>query len=265
MMAGLAQYRQSRHFVTDDTFGPMITTYEDSPRFWQRTWFMALLLGAAVGAGIWWWQIGRDMPPAQPPEAHANKAASTKARTSEPLPESALLVAPQVGQDGRPSDFTAEEWAALKSAMAQTPNPRAELERVVKYLRFQKAFELWQSLQEGPDALTRRRLAEKLMAQLPERVAQVEVTCGEALLLQAALLADIEPNEAMRQQRIEQAGSKLCEAAPPAVPDPRDAEYKRREAAIVAAYQALPEGRRDASQLSKDLDAARIAIYGSKK
>jgi hypothetical protein len=241
----------------------MITTYDDSPRFWQRTWFLALLLGVAVGTGIWWWQTQSGSQTAAPAEAQA--AAKPKARKVSAEPESALLVPPTVGDDGRPSDFTAEEWAALKDAMAKTPNPRAELERVVKYLRFQKAFEQWQSLQEGPDALTRRRLAEKLIEQLPERVAQVEVTCGEGLLLQASLMADIEPNEGMRQQRIEQMGTKLCDAGPAAIADPRDPEYKRREAAIVAAYQALPEARRDPTQLTKDLDAARIAIYGSKK
>lgn len=240
----------------------MITTYDDSPRFWQRTWFLALLLGVLVGAGIWWWQEQAEQPAGEPAEA---QAAKPRARKASAMPDSALLAPPTVGDDGRPSDFTPEEWAALKDAMAQTPNPRAELERVVKYLRFQKGFEQWQSLQDGPDVLTRRKLAEKLMAELPDRVAQVEVTCGEALLLQATLMGDIEPNEGMRQQRLEQMGTKLCEAAPPAVADPRDAEYKRREAAIVAAYQAQPESRRDPAQLSKDLDAARIAVYGSKK
>src|SRR5690606_40794313 len=184
----------------------MITTYDDSPRFWQRTWFLALLLGVAVGAGIWWWQEQAEPPVAEPAEA---QAAKPRARKASAMPDSALLVPPTVGDDGRPSDFTPEEWAALKDAMAQTPNPRAELERVVKYLRFQKGFEQWQTLQDGPDVLTRRKLAEKLLAELPDRVAQVEVTCGEALLLQATLMGDIEPNEGMRQQRLEQMGTKL--------------------------------------------------------
>ena len=43
------------------------------------------------------------------------------------------------------------------------------------------------------------------------------------------------------------------------------AEYKRREATILAAFQAQPEGRRDQTQLGRDLDAARIAVYGGKK
>ncbi|MFT3857060.1 MAG: hypothetical protein QM742_06020 [Aquabacterium sp.] len=108
-------------------------------------------------------------------------------------------------------------------------------------------------------------MAGKLLEQVPERLAQAEVTYGEAVLLQTALLADIEPNEALRQHLLEQWQAKLNAAAPPAAVDTLFPEYKRREAAIVAAYQALPESRRDPAQLSKDLDAARIAVYGNKK
>lgn len=244
----------------------MITTYDDSPKFWQRTWFLVLLVGAGVGAGIWWWQTQRASQPAAVVQESASVSKPVAvAKGDEVAIDSALLVTPSIGDDGRPSDFTQEEWAALKSAMAQTPNPRAELERVVKYLRFQKAFEQWQALENAPDVATRRKLAEKLLEQVPERLAQAEVTYGEAMLLQAALIADIEPNEGMRQQRIEQAQARLKESAPQAEADTLLPEYKRREAAIVAAYQALPESRRDPAQLTKDLDAARIAVYGSKK
>jgi hypothetical protein len=240
----------------------MITTYEDPSKFWQRTWFLALAIGVGPGAGFWWWQAeGVAQPPAAP-----KTAATKRAAVANPdLPELALLVPPKMSGDGRPSDFTPEEWAALKDAMAQTPNPRAELDRVVKYLRFQKGFEQWQSLQDGPDVLTRRKLAEKLLGQVPERLAQAEVTYGEAALLQTSLIADIEPNESLRQQRLEQAQAQLAAAAPTASPDVLYPEYKRREAAIVAAYQALPESRRDPGQLTRDLDAARVAVYGSKK
>lgn len=244
----------------------MITTY-DNPKFWQRTWFLALVIGVAAGAGIWWWQAQGQKPSSD--ERSAMEASAPKpmaaANGDEGAAPSALLVPPTVGEDGRPSDFTVEEWSALKDAMAQTPNPRSELDRVVKYLRFQKAFEQWQSLEGSPDVATRRKLAEKLLVQIPDRLAQAEVTYGEAVLLQTALLNDIEPNEGLRQQRLEQAQARLTTSAPEATPDPLFPEYKRREAAIVAAYQALPESRRDPAQLTKDLDAARVAVYGSKK
>jgi hypothetical protein len=42
-------------------------------------------------------------------------------------------------------------------------------------------------------------------------------------------------------------------------------EYKRREAAIVADYQARPEAQRDQAKLEKDLESARRAVWGAGK
>jgi hypothetical protein len=241
-------------------------TYE-SPSFWQRTWVLAVLLGAGAGVGVWWWQ-------AHAPVAAADEAPVSKAATHVVAPDvadAALLVPPKIMGDGRPSDFSPEDWAALKDAMSKTPNPRAELERVVKYLRFQKGFEQWQSLQDAADVAKRRQLAQRLLDQVPERMKQGEMTYGEALMLDQALLADLEPNDELRKQRLEQAQALLNASVPQADAEQqvRDAsllaEYKRREAAIVAAFQAQPEGKRDQTQLGRDLDAARMAVYGGKK
>ena len=59
----------------------------------------------------------------------------------------------------------------------------------------------------------------------------------------------------------------LANAAPK--PDPAEqakdvalqAEYKRREAAIVADWQARPAAQRDQAKLEEALDAARQAVY----
>jgi hypothetical protein len=241
-------------------------TYE-SPSFWQRTWVLAVLLGAGAGVGAWWWQT--HAPVATADETQAPKSA---AHDAEPhVVDAALLVPPKIMDDGRPSDFSPEDWAALKDAMSKTPNPRAELDRVVRYLRFQKGFEQWQSLQDAADVAKRRQLALRLLDQVPERMKQGEMTYGEALMLDQALLADLEPNDDLRKQRLAQAQSLLSASVPQADAEQqvRDAsllaEYKRREAAIVAAFQAQPEGKRDQTQLGRDLDAARMAVYGGKK
>ena len=241
-------------------------TYE-SPRLWQRTWFVAVLLGAGAGVGVWWWQahmpvVAADEAPTPKPAAHA---------AAPQVVDTALLVPPKIMDDGRPSDFSPEDWAALKEAMSKTPNPRAELARVIKYLRFQKGFEQWQSLQDGMDVAKRHHLAERLLEQVPERMKQGEMTYGEAFMLDQALLADIEPNAELRKQRLAQAQTLLNASVPQADAEQqlRDvallSEYKRREAAILAAFQAQPEGKRDQTQLGRDLDAARIAVYGGKK
>lgn len=247
----------------------MISYEDDKP--WQHTWVVALLLGGAVGVGAWWVQTHglsqtEDGPVADKPAASAVAAAPKVA----PKPEMALLVPPTILEDGRPSDFTAEDWVALKEAMSKTANPRSELERVVKYLRFQKGFEQWQSLQDSPDVGMRHKLAQRLLEQIPERMKQAELTMGEALMLEAALWGDLEPNEELRKQKIEQAQARLNAVAPQpeAAQQARDAalqkEYKRREAAILADFQSKPEGQRDQARLEQALDAARTAVYGRK-
>lgn len=244
-------------------------TYEQETKLWQRTWILAMVLGAGVGVGAWWWQTHGMVQVDEPVVSRPAPVAKPVAKAPQKL-DSALLVPPQVMEDGRPADFTPEDWAALKEAMSKTANPRSELERVVKYLRFQKGFEQWQSLQDSPDAGKRHQLAQRLLEQIPERVKQAEVTMGEAQMLEAALWADLEPNEELRKQKIEQAQSALNGAAPQpdAEQQARDAalqkEYKRREAAILADFQARPENQRDQAKLEQALDAARVAVYGRK-
>lgn len=241
----------------------------ENPKLWQRTWVLAMALGGGVGVAAWWWQTHT---PAQIDEPVVAGKVITAPDAVKPVPkiDSALLVAPKVMEDGRPSDFTPEDWAALKEAMSKTANPRSELERVVKYLRFQKGFEQWQSLQDSPDVTTRHQLARRLLEQIPDRLKQAELTMGEALMLESALWADLEPNEDARKLKLEQAQAALNGAAPQpeAEQQARDAalqkEYKRREAAILADFQARPENQRDQVKLEQALESARVSVYGRK-
>jgi hypothetical protein len=178
---------------------------------------------------------------------------------------------PTVLADGRPSDFTPEDWAALKAAMSSQPNGKAEMERVVTYLRFQRSFEQWQALADSRDVQQRHQLAESLLTQVPDRLSKGEVTLGEALLLSTALLTDLESDERLREQRLIQMRNKFEALAPQ--PDAeqaareaeRQTEFKRRQSAIVASWQAQPEGKRDQAALERDLEAARRAVYGNAK
>lgn len=244
-------------------------TYEN-PKLWQRTWVLAMVLGGGVGAAAWWWQTHAAQQAEAAPEVSPVAPAKPGAQTGAVSVDSALLAPPRIMEDGRPSDFTPEDWSALKEAMSKTANPRSELERVVKYLRFQKGFEQWQSLQDSPDVTTRHQLARRLLEQIPDRLKQAELTMGEALMLESALWADLEPNEELRKQKLEQAQSALSAAAPQpdAEQQVRDAgllkEYKRREAAILADFQSKPEGQRDQIKLEQALESARVSVYGRK-
>ncbi|MBH1987849.1 MAG: hypothetical protein I8H76_11055 [Burkholderiales bacterium] len=243
-----------------------------SPKFWQRTWFtLACMAVAALAVVGWWWLAHSGAPSASMasagqlgPDGSVAATAATSASRRD-----GGWTAPTVLGDGRPSDFSPQEWSALKDAMAQTAQPEAELKRVVAYLRFQKHFERWQGLRESPDAGQRQQLAASLLDQVPERLRQGEVSMGEAQMLLSALWADVEPDESRRRQRIEEGITLLKEAAPrpDAEQQKRDAallaEYKRREAAILLEYQSRPDAQRDPAWLEAQLDAARRSVYSA--
>jgi hypothetical protein len=250
-------------------------SYQESTKFWQRSWFAALIGGLAVGGGVWWWQAHQD---AEQAAEVASSAAASSAQGSDPrrpvfaTPVTADAASvPTVLPDGRPSDFTPEDWAALKAAMSGQPNAKAEMDRVVAYLRFQRNFEQWQALADSRDVAKRHELAENLLGQVPDRMSKGEVTAGEALLLSTALLTDLQPDENLRQQRLAQMRTKLEAVAPrtDAEQAARDAaahnEFSDRQAAIMAAWQAKPESSRDRAALERDLEAARLSVYGKAK
>lgn len=254
-------------FGASPSWLPMIT-YQKK-QVWRRNWAWALVIGSVVGSGVWWWVAHPDQQGPQAQTESAQASAWPGVTAGSKMVESALVTAPPVMEDGRPADFTPEDWAALKEAMAKTPNPKAETERVVKYLRFQRGFEQWNSMKDSPDVAHRQELAKRLLEQVPERMRNGETTMGEALMLTTALWTDLEPNEAVRKQRIEETKAILANSAPKIDPEQvaRDAaqlaEYKRREAAIVADWQAKPAAQRDQAKLEESLESARRAVYAS--
>ncbi|MDX9842120.1 MAG: hypothetical protein RBT42_00025 [Aquabacterium sp.] len=234
------------------------------PKFWQRPWVMALALGALGLIVTAWWTADGDTAP----QASAPGTPNSVVRGDIGVPASAPLVSAPMPNDGtRPPDFSAQEWTTLLSATADAPHPQRELARLVSYLRFQKGFAQWQALQNSPDIAGRHRLAEQLLSQLPERVRQGEMGAGEVTLLQQALLVDLVPDEAERQQRLALVQADLAQAMPPAdtaqqaQDEARRNEYKRREAAIVADFQSRPEAQRNPAQLEAALEEARRAVY----
>ncbi|RZL03171.1 MAG: hypothetical protein EOP36_05910 [Rubrivivax sp.] len=245
-------------------------SYQESTKFWQRSWFAALIGGLAVGGGVWWWQAHQDAEQAAEVAASGQASAPQKPVFAAPVAAAPASV-PTILADGRPSDFTPEDWAALKAAMSNQPNAKSEMERVVTYLRFQRSFEQWQALADSRDVAKRHQLAESLLGQVPERMSKGEVTAGEALLLSTALLTDLQPDASLREQRLADMRAKIEAAAPRSSAEQaaRDEEIlqdlKRRESAIVSAWRAKPEGSRDQAALERDLEEARRAVYGNAK
>lgn len=230
----------------------------------KRLWILVPVVGVLLGTGMWWWQERADTS-----SEVVDVAAQTQGIIRDlPVMQPLETLPPATLTGDRPADFTDEEWSALKEAMSRTDNPDKELARVVDYLRFQRGFEQWQSLQASPDMAARRQLAEQLFDRVPERLRQGELSMGEAVLIQAALLNDIETNDELRQQRLKMAQKVLTDAAPRPDSDEQAreaallAEYKRREAAILADYKSRPESQRDHARLEEALESARRAVYG---
>ncbi len=238
----------------------MITT--DSPTSSGQTVLWTLAVVALLGLGLAaWWLFSSGGLLAE--REQATDPAVVVGTSVSDVAAASLL------PDGRPSDFSPDEWAVLKEVMAKTANPQVELQRVVGYLRFQKGFAQWQSLRDSGSVARREQLAATLVDQLPERLRQGEVTMDEALLLSAALWTDLEPNEGRRKVRLDEVHAILARTVPP--PDAeqpareaaQQAEYKRREAAIVLEYQARPDSQKDQAWLELQLETARRAVYGA--
>jgi len=232
----------------------------DSSSSGSRLWIAAaILIGIAAAVGAWVWQGSSSKAEAPAAPASAPAATGTGAVIDFSKP-------PEVMSDGRPSDFSTEEWGALKDAVSKKADGEKELKRITTYLRFQRGFEQWQALQEG-DKAQRHELANRLLEQLPERLTNMEMTMGEGLLICSALLTDLEPDEAARTQKLEGCKTRLEQVAPKldTAQQLRDAEclteFQRRQAALVAEHQAKPQGQKDTAQLEKDIESARLAVY----
>lgn len=229
----------------------------------SRWWILAAVVAAAAAVGAVWMWSGPKAPDTVAPEVASAPAAA---------PSGAIIdfsKPPEVLSDGRPADFSTEEWGALKTAVANKADGEKELKRITTYLRFQRGFEQWQAMQESGDQAKRHELANRLLEQLPERLTNMEMTMGEGLLICSALLTDLEPNEAARGPKLEACKVQLEQVAPrlDTAQQMRDAEclteFQRRQAALVAEHQAKSPSQKDTVQLEKDLEAARLAVYNS--
>jgi hypothetical protein len=218
---------------------------------------LAMVLGG--GAAVWWW-MGRSDPSgadmAVPASAPVASAAQQMAQT-EPMPAQAQ------------SEMSPTEAATLNQALGSKEQGQQELQRVTSFLNFQRNFEKWQEMQEATDPAPRHALARQLMDGLPQRVQQAEIIQPEAEFMCAMLLTDLEPDEAARNQKLEGCKEKIAAVAPRADTEQAmraaqcQTEYRRREAALVAEFQAKPAAQRDPHQLEVELNKAKRAVFDS--
>jgi hypothetical protein len=214
----------------------MITYHKQVPRVWL--WAVVAVAVALTLA----WALGAFDSNSQGDESAVDSA--TSASIDQPAAAlsasqmegraQAVLDEPELLPDGRPSDIDAEDWAMLKQATVDHPNPKAELERLTKFLRFQRGVEAWQALSDQGDTPERDKLAQKLIESLPAHLVNAEVSMPEALMLCAALLHGDRGEDAGVDQKVEQCKTRLEQSLPPP-----DKEKLRKEEACRADWEAL--------------------------
>ncbi len=175
-------------------------------------------------------------------------------------------MSPPTLADGRPSDVKEDDWNALEAALKKQANAKAEASRIVSFLRYQKAFETWQNLDEQRDAAKRHEMARALMSELPDRFKSGEFTLVEVALMGTVLLADLESDEAKRNQQVEAWQAKVGtfvknpNEEDQAASGTRDTEFMRRRAAAFEEWQAKTDpNERSPAKLTQAMDEVQRA------
>jgi hypothetical protein len=219
---------------------------------------LTLIVAAASAAALFWGLRPADRAPMA---TTGGVAAAPQARPATPLADTAAAAgsAPPAAASATgdvPPGVSAEQWAAIEAELASHPQPVAERERLRSYLVWSDAVRRWRDA-PGDTALARR-----VDAGLPDRIAGAEVSVPEALALKAALLPALEPDEVARTAAMQAFRDSLPRSAGPTR---SEQEFQRRQASLVAAWQAQPAAQRDPAALAQQLDALRQTHFQKKE
>lgn len=108
------------------------------------------------------------------------------------------------------------EWQVLQGVAQQHAEPDKELTRLVKKLRFTRELELWHTLDASSGNAQRIALANRLINEIPERVASKDMDVFEARKLQATLLEATISDQDVLRQRIDSEARRLMLLITPA-------------------------------------------------
>jgi len=205
---------------------------------------------AILAAGIVW--QGWSAPArAQAPSASVHAAQPAAAAASSQAPR----------EPAGPGGLSQAQWRTIQDRVEPGPQHDRELARIADLLEFQRHVARLRELRGDPAAVDERRaLARGIDAGIATHLALREITGGEAVLLETAALAELEPDSALRARRLEAWRSDWLSAHPPAV-DARVAEYQRQEAAAVASWQSGPASQRDPAELARRLQRLQVAVF----
>lgn len=244
---------------------------KSSSRHWP--WVLALAVG--IGGGYFGWRHEQSGENGATHSAALSPAPQGLWPSGGPggaggdaAPGQPLIPKEPVGES-RPADFSEADWDALNKALEHEPDKARERQRLVSYLRFQRAAAQWSEMKDGPDVARRQALGREIVAQLPEHVANGEVNAGEAIVLLTAIGEDLEPDMARRKTWMETQQARLqgtqtdAQAKALAEEKRKNEEFGRLQAEVVAKWQAAPAAERDPAVLERQLQALREKVYAT--
>jgi hypothetical protein len=114
----------------------------------------------------------------------------------------------------RPAFMSEMEWSVFKTVSMQQADPDKALTALVNKVRFIKQLEMLQDLPATADKTKRKLLADELLEDLPQRLANEDYDLPGAQKLQTELLQDAEPDAKARNKRALKEAKRLEQAVP---------------------------------------------------
>lgn len=225
-----------------------------------------LVVCALAGAVLWAWPSAEDRSPPSPaalaataPRQPAQQLPlSTAPSAQPPAPSAAALSASSV-----PEELTPQEWAQLRQALADTPDAAPELQRIARWLGFQRRGQRFQDAlhrqDHGPGT---QALARQIDGEIDTHLAQGELSGPEALALKSAVLAELEPDAQTREQTLVRWRQTQVDKAAPAA-DPRDVAYLAAQAQVLSQWRAQAGHPSDNAALQSRLTQVRTRVYAA--
>ena len=168
------------------------------------------------------------------------------------------LTKPAPAPAAPPPGVNAEQWAALRAEYADRP---AELRRLADHFVFADELDRFRSGRAGGRSAGQLALARSLDAGLDERLRERELSAAEARLIKIAVLEVLVDDEDQRRDTLGRWEAALAPSAPDPERSAALADFQRRQAAVVAAWRALPPDRRDPRALERELQALRVSSF----
>jgi hypothetical protein len=219
----------------------------------------ALVAGTMVVGGLLFWFAAPRVVPVAPRSAPTPPPALVLSAAPErPMPRALNApshVAPLVAESPLPPGVDAVQWAHLQGELRDRP---AELRRVADYLVWSDALGRFRAARtSGADRSTLAALAGAVDAGLTDRLQNREVSAAEARSVKLALLDATVSDATQREERLAQwISERPAGAFTATTPDPRQAEFNRRQAALLAT-------QRDPQALARELDALRASVFAA--